>query len=44
MRDDTSVVSLVIIESLLLRQSKIDSRIDKVDTTMLQILQLLQAG
>ena len=32
------------IELLLLKQSKTDSRMDKADTTMSQILQLLQAS
>ena len=39
--DYFSVASLITIELLLSRQSKIDSRIDKVDTTIAQILQVL---
>ena len=39
--DEVSVASFIIIESLLSCQSKIDSRIDKVDATIAAILQLL---
>ena len=42
--DDSSVASSVTMESLLSRQRKTDSRIDKMDTTMNQILMLLQSG
>ena len=41
--DETSVASSITIESLLSRQSKMDSRIDKVDATIAQILKLLQS-
>ena len=41
--EDTSVPSSIIIESLLSHQSKIDSRINKVDATIVQILKLLQS-
>jgi len=41
--DKASIASLIIMKSLLSRQSKIDSRIDKVDVITVVILQLLQS-
>ena len=38
------MASSITIESLLLRQSKMDSRMDKVDTIIVAILQLLQSS
>ena len=43
-RDEASVASSVTMESLLSRQSRTDARIDKMDSTMNQILHLLQSG